>query len=134
MRGGLADVDGLANTAHHRRMNFSGTLRRATAACMLALLGVLGTGLPSHHHKSPVAAERADVSIAADHHAHGALLLEQPERLRSTGPQIAAPAVVFSLVVVPELVRVTRPADEPLRPLERAPPPGAPRAPPRHVV
>lgn len=115
-------------------MNLSGTLRRGTAACMLALTGALGTGLPSHQHESPHDDERAEVTIGVDHHAHGALLVEQPERVPSTGPQIAAPAVAFSLLVFPELVRVTRPANEPLRPLERAPPPGAPRAPPRHVV
>lgn len=115
-------------------MTIAGTLRRATALCLLALTGALGTGLPSHHHDSPVAQDRTDVSIDADHHSHGSVLVEQSDRVPSSGPQLAVPAIIAVDVISTVVATATRADDEPLRPLERAPPPGAPRAPPHHVV
>lgn len=106
-------------------------LQSATAVCLLVLLGALGTGLPSHSHASgetPV--DRDSHVVAADHHHHGTQLIEQGERAPSVGPQfgVSYPAAV---TLAPTVVAVVESAQtDLLRPMERAPPPGAPRAPP----
>jgi len=107
-------------------------VRSGTALCLVALLGALGTGLPSHHHEGATAgADTASYLVAFDHHSHGTLLVEQNERAPSASVELASRVAV----VVGVTPAVGAPADlfesDPLRPMERAPPPGAPRAPPR---
>lgn len=107
-------------------------LRSLTASWLVGLLGVLHTGLPTHSHE----VERTDAEHhlqSADHHGHGTLLVEQTERVQSTQPHLVAAPIRFVTLILPVAGRVTEPLVEPLRPLERAPPPGAPRAPPFFV-
>jgi hypothetical protein len=114
-------------------MRFARTLRRGTAACLVALLGVLGTGLPSHHHESPEksAQTAANHVLNAEHHSHGTVLVEQAERVQSNAPQLGPAPVQWFAFATPGIIRPVAAAIRPLRPLERGPPPGAPRAPPR---
>jgi hypothetical protein len=113
----------------------SRSLRSATATWLVILLGVLHTGLPSHSHEAerPGTAPDRQV-ISTDHHSHGTLLVEQTERVQSTGVQLA---------ITPQSLATTTfftpdhgiAAQQPtlLRPSGRSPPPGAPRAPPQHI-
>jgi hypothetical protein len=109
------------------------SLRSITAVCLVAVLGVLHTGLPSHSHELERPEAAGDhATIGADHHQHGTQLVEQAERVQSAPVQLEAPplttaGMTFSTVKYNTAYhRIT-----PLRPLERAPPPGAPRAPPQ---
>lgn len=110
------------------------SLRSATATWLILLLGVLHTGLPSHSHHS----ERPDLApdhqlVSADHHSHGTILVEQAERVQSSPVQLAVTPP--SLDGVDFFAAVHRLAsDQPtlLRPSGRAPPQGAPRAPPQY--
>lgn len=109
-------------------------LQSVTALCLLVLLGALGTGLPSHSHADgEVPVERGSHVVAADHHSHGTQLVEQDERATSGGPQLAmlSGAVAVAAPAVITFVQTTH--TDVLRPMERAPPPGAPRAPPSAV-
>lgn len=110
-------------------MPFSGPLRSVTAVCLLTLFGVLGTGVPTHSHEAPVQNEGLQL-LSADHHGHGTELVEQDERTPSGGPQITAAPAVDVLFAPPTDAPVEIRGAELLRPTERAPPPGAPRAPP----
>lgn len=113
-------------------MRRSHALRSVTALCLLSLLGALGTGLPSHAHtgSDQQQVERGQHVSASDHHSHGTRLVEQDERAPSGGLLIAAIARVVA-VAQPAAASAGEPADtQVLRPRERAPPPGAPRAPP----
>ncbi len=95
------------------------------------LLGALGTGLPSHHHEDVVRGDPHEQTVSADHHSHGTQLVEQVDRVTSSAPDFVAPTpVAFELIVASTSPR-SRTRPEPLRPMERAPPPDAPRAPPR---
>lgn len=106
-------------------------LQSATALCLLVLLGALGTGLPSHSHASgDTAVDRDAHVVAADHHSHGTQLVEQDERAASVGPQLAVLQAVTEIVPPAVVMAVQTAPTERLRPMERAPPPGAPRAPP----
>lgn len=101
------------------------------ALCLLVLLVALGTGLPSHSHASgetPV--DRDSHVVAADHHSHGTQLVEQDERAPSVGPQLAVSYAVAVTLTLPVVAAVQAAQTDMLRPMERAPPPGAPRAPP----
>jgi hypothetical protein len=113
-------------------MRLSGPFRSATAACLLALLGVLGTGVPTHHHEAPAPSEGLQL-LAADHHNHGTELVEQDDRAASGGPHIAAAPAVGVMPTPPTETPVDTRNPDLLRPTERAPPPGAPRAPPHSV-
>lgn len=106
------------------------SIRAATALCLLALLGVLGTGLPSHHHGTTGAPDGETRLLAADHHSHGTRLVEQDDRAPSVGPRDAAVTVVDLDAPAPPRSAPTPAEPRLLRPTERAPPPGAPRAPP----
>lgn len=110
-------------------MRLSGPVRSATATVLLALFGVLGTGVPTHHHEAPAPAE-GPLLLSADHHSHGTELVEHDERTPSGGPQITAAAAVGVMFAPPTDTPVETRGAELLRPTERAPPPGAPRAPP----
>ena len=111
-------------------MRHSGPLRTTTAFCLLALLGALGTGLPSHHHAGPSSPLDREVSLTGDHHSHATQLVEQDDRTPSGAPYIAA-AATADVELAPPVGPTTELSDAgPLRPTERAPPPGAPRAPP----
>jgi hypothetical protein len=111
----------------------SRSLRSLTAAWQVVILGVLHTGLPSHSHEfeRPESASDQPV-IRADHHHHGTQLVEQAERVQSAPVQLAATPLTRAGVTLPT-VKYNSAAyrNTPLRPLERAPPPGAPRAPPQ---
>jgi hypothetical protein len=107
------------------------SFRSVTAACLVLWLGVLHTGLPSHGHD----VERTDVAadhpaVGADHHGHGTQLLEQAERVQSAPVQLVATPTTIEHVTFPTVRYTAAHHTTPLRPLERAPPPGAPRAPP----
>lgn len=100
------------------------------AVLLLALSGALSTGLPSHHHGDATPADADVRAVSADHHAHGTQLVEQDERAPSGTPQIAvAPRSEIELRA-PGAAAAAPVAVQALRPTGRAPPPGAPRAPP----
>lgn len=113
-------------------MRLPGPLRSVTAVCLLALFGVLGTGVPSHHHESALVKEGLQL-LTADHHSHATELVEQDERAPSGGPHIAAAPAAGVMLTPPVDNPVEAPDAGPLRPTERAPPPGAPRAPPATI-
>lgn len=102
--------------------------------CLVAVLGVLHTGLPSHSHE----VERSEAAgdqhrIGADHHQHGTQLVEQAERVQSAPVHLAVPPLTAAGVIFPTVKYTSAYYGTPLRPLERAPPPGAPRAPPQLI-
>ena len=105
--------------------------RSITSLGLLAFLGTLSTGLPSHHHGDPADDGGGARLVSADHHSHGTRLVDQDERAPSTTPQAASATVVRLSLPIPLPSSAPSPASAPLRPMERAPPPGAPRAPPR---
>lgn len=97
---------------------------------LLALSGALSTGLPSHHH-GDAGPGNAFVSVAsADHHSHGTQLVEQDERTPSATLQMAVASRSDIELPAPPTATVAPVAAGAVRPTERAPPPGAPRAPP----
>lgn len=109
-------------------------IRSGTALCLLSLLGALGTGLPSHAHPgSGPASEGGSHILAADHHSHGTLIVEQDERAPAGPLQLPAPTAAASAAMPVAPTVVGAPELDVLRPMERAPPPGAPRAPPSVV-
>lgn len=112
-------------------MRLPGPIRSTTALCLLSLLGALGTGLPSHSHPGvkPSSEPGAQV-LTADHHSHGTQLVEQDERAPAGSQQLAARSAVTTAAVRVAWTVVAAPEANVLRPMERAPPPGAPRAPP----
>ncbi len=112
-------------------MRLSGPLRTVTAFCLLALLGALGTGLPSHHHEGHGSHLDRTLSVTdGDHHSHGAQLVEQEDRTTSGSPHIAV-AASGEVHLTPPAGPTTEANDAELpRPTDRAPPPSAPRAPP----
>jgi len=108
-------------------------IRSATAVVLLGLLGVLSTGLPSHHHEGWADRGTEPRLSSPDHHTHGTELVEQDQRVPSGGVQLLpSPLASFDLPA-PRVVWSTIVRDAPLRPTQRAPPPDAPRAPPRTV-
>jgi hypothetical protein len=106
-------------------------LQSATALSLLALLGALGSGLPSHSHVDrQVPVGQDSHVVAADHHTHGTQLVEQDERAPSGCPRLAEFPAVAVAVTAAVVSAVQVPDTDVPRPRERAPPPGAPRAPP----
>jgi hypothetical protein len=103
------------------------------ASCLLALLAALGTGLPSHHHHDTRAASGETWLISADHHTHATRLVEQDDRVPSGGLQGAVATSIAQEPTAPLLVAVETVPDQLPRARERAPPPGAPRAPPHRI-
>jgi hypothetical protein len=110
-----------------------GAVRSITAAVMVLVLGILHSGMPSHSHDSDERdARQVGVTVHADSHSHGVILLDAAERV---------PAPAAQLPVPPVRIEASPPAAPdhgvhlfgaaPLRPSERGPPPAAPRAPPQ---
>jgi hypothetical protein len=113
-------------------------LRSSTALCLVALLGALGTGLPSHHHEdAPELSHALSDSLpdvySADHHAHGTQLVDQDQRVPAAGVEFVAPAALTDLLFTIPVAAVDLPRSNVPRPMERAPPAVAPRAPPFRV-
>jgi hypothetical protein len=110
-------------------------IRSITAALLVALLGILHGGMPSHSHE----ADRPDavpgvVAISAAAHAHGVILLDTAERIPATSAEFPVPAVRPDTASAALTERSVDGYDAaPLRPSERGPPPAAPRAPPRFI-
>lgn len=112
----------------------SRSLRSLTAVCLVTVLGVLHTGLPSHSHEPERSEAAVDhPTIGADHHQHGTQLVEQTERVQSAPVHLVAPPLTPGGVTFPTVASTDAYYSRPLRPLERAPPPGAPRAPPQII-
>lgn len=112
-------------------MRSSGPLRSVTALCLLVLLGALGTGLPSHAHPRGNGLADPDSHIVdVDHHSHSTQLVDQDHRAPSGGQQVAVVAAVVVAFEPPVGPVVEADDTHVLRPMQRAPPPGAPRAPP----
>lgn len=111
------------------------SIRSVAAALLVALLGILNTGMPSHSHET----DRPETThwhaaISADSHSHGVMLLEAAERVPATGVQAPALAILIEATPVAAPVRRVHNFDAaPLRPSERGPPPAAPRAPPQLI-
>jgi hypothetical protein len=115
-------------------MRFPTAVRSTTAACLVALLGVLGTGLPSHHHEGPDPTPgSAHHLVAPDHHSHGTQLVEQDERAPGGTLRLPALAAAVARVAPVATTPVAAPEQDVPRPMERAPPPGDARAPPSSV-
>jgi hypothetical protein len=102
----------------------------ATALGLLALMGALSTGLPSHHHRDSGPADADLRLVSADHHSHGTQLVEQDERAPSNTLQMVTGIASDVDFAAPAALSVTPTPTRVIRPTERAPPPGAPRAPP----
>ena len=108
--------------------------RSVTAAWLVAVLGVLHTGLPTHSHEVERPESAGDHPVVrADHHGHGTQLIEQAERVQSSPVQLAATPLTIERVTFPTISYTATYHNTPLRPRERAPPPGAPRAPPMFI-
>jgi hypothetical protein len=105
-------------------------VRTLTAACLLILMGVLSTGLPSHHHDDPGRAGAELRLVSSDHHSHGTQLVEQDDGAPSATPELVARIVQLVEPRAPVMASMTPASVHPIRPTERAPPPHAPRAPP----
>lgn len=93
-------------------------------------MAALSTGLPSHHHQDPGPAEADLRLVSTDHHSHGTQLVEQDERAPSGTLQMVTRTASDMRFAAPALFSVTPTVARVFRPTERAPPPGAPRAPP----
>lgn len=93
-------------------------------------MAALSTGLPSHHHRDSGPADADLRLVSADHHSHGTKLVEQDERAPSGTLQMVTRVASDVEFAAPALFSVTPTAARVVRPTERAPPPGAPRAPP----
>lgn len=94
-------------------------------------MGALSTGLPSHHHEDAGQGDADLRLVAADHHSHGTELLEQDDQAPSGSPGLVAAVGTLVEPPAPPRASLNLLAVRPLRPTERAPPPYAPRAPPR---
>ena len=111
-------------------MGFSRRVRSIRAALLAALLAVLSTGVPSHHHERSDVGDGA-VAIGPDHHSHGTILVDQGDRVASSTPEL--PVIVSSPLEpeAPQVIRVVAAREAEIRPRERAPPAdSSPRAPP----
>lgn len=94
-------------------------------------MGALSTGLPTHHHDRSDRVSRPDVvAIGADRHAHGSVLVEQGDKLRTDTPPLAVASFAIEDIAHAPTVRPVGIATEAYHPTERSPPPSAPRAPP----
>jgi hypothetical protein len=114
-----------------RTMGPSPASRAATAASLLALLGALSTGLPSHHHGRAHEADASHGLLSADHHAHGSELVDQDERAPAAPILFVVPPAAGLASMPPPASPQDPPGGELPAARQRAPPPGAPRAPPR---
>jgi hypothetical protein len=106
-------------------------LFRLQAFLLVALTGVLGTGVPSHHH------ERSDVGpilVDGGYHGHGTQLVDPGDRQTSELVVVALPAAATSYVGEAQPALSVAPLPAP-RPVARGQPPPSdrPRAPPVSV-
>ena len=108
-------------------------LRSTVTGCLLALLVALGTGLPSHHHVDAIPSGDVPRMVSADHHAHATQLVEQDDRVPSGGVHVALGTPVAVERIPDDHVGAEPVPSQLPRPQERAPPPGAPRAPPHRI-
>jgi hypothetical protein len=109
--------------------------RSITAAVLVLVLGILHTGMPTHGHDTAQPEVPGDgVTIVADSHSHGVMLVEAAERVPASGAQLPAVPTRSAAVATPTPDRrVHLFGAAPLRPSERGPPPAAPRAPPQFI-
>ena len=109
--------------------------RSVMAALLVALLGILNTGLPSHGHEiDRPATTHGHAAISADTHSHGVILIDAADRVPSMSAQVPAAAVGIDAAAVAAPDRRLQTFDAaPLRPSERGPPQAAPRAPPQLI-
>lgn len=109
------------------------SVRSITAALLVALLGILNSGVPSHSHETDrPSTTHGHATISAESHSHGVILLEATERVPATSAQVPALAVEIETTSVDAPNRRIQTFDAgPIRPSERGPPPAAPRAPPQ---
>lgn len=110
-------------------------VRSTTAALLVVLIGILNSGMPSHSHESEQhEASQGHVTVSADTHSHGVILLDAEERVPSASAQVPALAIRIETtsVVAPDR-RLHTFETAPLRPSERGPPPSSPRAPPQII-
>ena len=111
-------------------MWFSRRFRSTTAAILAALLAVLCTGAPSHHHERP-AGGHGTLVVGPDHHSHGTILIDQGDRAATDPPELTV--VIDSRLEheFGQVIRVVVAHGTSIRPRERDPPPNrSPRAPP----
>ncbi len=111
-------------------MWFSRRVRSTTAAILAALLAVLCTGAPSHHHERPDGGHGTLV-VGPDHHSHGTILIDQGDRATTGPPELTV--VIDSRLEheFRQVIRVVVAHGTSIRPRERDPPPNrSPRAPP----
>lgn len=95
---------------------------------LLALTLALGTGLPHHHSHS----DHHDTQklVSQDTHDHGSQVVEQDDRAPGSFRHLV-PVSTVRIELVSLVVRsLPAPAENLARPMERAPPPTSPRAPP----
>lgn len=105
--------------------------KRSLACLLLLILGVLGTGLPSHSHVGP--GDDVGEIVASDHHGHGVVLAEQMDRIPTVSAVSVVPAETTSIPDYPVLIVPADPPSQGDLPHERAPPSTSPRAPPLSV-
>ena len=109
-------------------MRLRGRMTRVTSSCLLALTAALGTGLP-HHHGHAEHNEEFEL-VPQDTHDHGSQIVEQDDRAPGSFRHIL-PAPSVRIELASSVVRpLAAPAENLARPMERAPPPASPRAPP----
>ncbi|MDH3205505.1 MAG: hypothetical protein OEO79_02785 [Gemmatimonadota bacterium] len=106
-------------------------LFRVQALFLVALVGVLASALPSHHHEG---SDVGPVLEDAGHHGHGVQLIEQANRLTAQTFAVALPTPhpVEIAAETPTLQPVFVTAVEPVA-RGRPPPSDRPRAPPVSV-
>lgn len=104
------------------------TLVRAQAVAIVTLLGVLTTGVPSHHHGE---AGRIPILVDANHHGHGVKLVELTEKLTAHPIVAALPSrPVLEFTVPAPVFRLAGVQPSPPAPSGRPPPTDRPRGPP----
>ncbi len=107
--------------------------RRSVASACVSFLLVLATGLPSHHHESGGGTDPNVGTASVDHHGHASELVESGDQVPAGGPLAALPPGPV-LDLADPVQAIPAPAGALLlRPRERSPPPGAPRAPPVRI-
>lgn len=109
-------------------MQSRGRMKRVTSSLLLALTLALGTGLP-HHHGHAEQNEELEL-VSQDSHDHGSQIVEQDDRAPGSFRHVL-PAPQVRIELVSFIARpLPAPAENLARPMERAPPPASPRAPP----
>jgi hypothetical protein len=103
---------------------------RTVSLVLVALVGVLTTGVPSHHHGEVGPTPALE---DAGHHGHVVQLIDQSDRLKSEGTSTAAlpPSSPIGLAFVPaDVAEGTSASTSRAVAGGRSPPTAQPRAPP----